>query len=500
MKPLTIGRLKRFIRAIPRQIASVKVGSMLIIAIFAFTLAAAFFPYTEAAGFIRSMGKALDLENLSRVSELSFQERFESPLFILLIIVLSLSLCFSLHFRIQSELKRWRADRASPPQDAGWQQRSGLAGAAVAAVEQELTRRGYRTHAACAAGAWKVNGNKGAAGAWGSLLFHVGILLILAAVVLSTSASFRASVKLTEGQAFDARVDRYGAQKAGRWYSPPSQPLTFRLIRVEPEYEVNGATTAASIVEPTLEGKTSRFFPQEPVYISHGLRHAGVTIHQGREMGFAPLVVVEDAAGKRLLQGYTRLATMAGAEKDSYLDYVEIRDKGVRVELELLPDAAYRDGAYVSRSAAPKHPVLHVVVREHGKSVLDQFIPITRDVSAGGYTVFFGGLRRWSQLDISDAPGVPVLMAGTLLGALGLALRLLCVRRRVTVSVHQIDQEIVCAVSGSSEKFHRTFEEELSVLRSALSQRLATPTPVSPGATRRNERDSHINVHLGAGS
>ncbi len=477
MKPALFGRLKQSMRAIPRQLASVKLGAMLIIAIFAFTLLAAFFPATVAVGFVRSIGQALALENISRVGELSFQERFESPPFIVLIAVLSLSLCFSLYFRIRGELKRWRSARDATLHDAALQPQTGLVGAVVASIEQELKLRGYQTHVACADGAWKVHGNKGGSGVWGSLLFHVGILLVLAAVVLSTSASFRASVKLTEGEAFDARVDQFGAQRAGRWYTPGSQPLTFRLVRVEPDYEVKGATTVASIVEPTLEGKSSRFSAPAPVYISNGLRHAGVTIHQGLETGYAPQVMIEDAAGQRLLQGFTRLATLAGPEKVSHLDHVDIADKGVRIEFELLPDAVYRGGAYVSRrSAAPKNPVLHVVVREHGKVALDQFIPITREVSAGGYTVFFSDLRRWSQLDVTDAPGVPVLMAATLLGSLGLLLRLLSVRRRIVVTLPAagVNHAVAFDVTGSSEKFQRMFEEELDALRTALSGRLAT--------------------------
>lgn len=477
MKPTTTGGLKRFIHAIPRQLASVKLGAMLVIAIFAFTLVAAFFPAKEAVGFVRSLGKALALENLSTVSELSFQERFESPPFILIIIALSLSLCFSLYYRIKSELKRLRAQAPVPTHD-GSQQRNGLAGAAVTAVEQELQRRGYHTHAACAAGSWKIHASKGGSGVWGSVLFHVSILLVLGAVVLSTSASFRASVKLTEGQAFDARVDPYGTQSAGRWYVPASQPLTFRLARVEPDYELNGASTIASMVEPTLAGKSSRFSPPVPVYISHGLRHAGVTIHQGKETGFAPLVMIEDATGKRVLEGYTRLATMASPEKESYQDYVDIAGKAVRAEFELFPDAAYRDGAYLSKSAAPKNPVLHVVLRERGQIVFDQFIRLTATASGGGYAVFFGNLRRWSQLDMSDAPGVPVLLAATLLGSLGLALRLLRVRRRILVALPKVDQgegpSVVFDLSGSSEKFQRTFDEELGTIRAALAPRLAT--------------------------
>lgn len=491
MKPAASARLTRLLRDLAHRLASARLGSALIIAVFAFALVAAFFPYNEAAGFVRRIGQALELENLSRVGEIGYQERFESPPFLLLIGLLSLSLCFSLYFRVRAEVRRWRAARQERARSAVRRLPGGRAGAALAMAGQELRRRGYRSHAAGAAGHWKVHAEKGGGGVWGSVLFHVAILLVLAAVVLSATASFKGSIKLTEWEAFDARVNRFGEQHAGRWYTPSAQPLTLRLIRVEPDYEVDGAPTAASFVEPTLEGKSSRFFPPVPVYINHGLRHAGVTVHQGRDTGYAPLVMVEDAAGKRLLEGYTQLATMASEEHETFADYVEIKDKDVRIEMELLPDAAYRNGAYVSRSAANKNPVLHVIVREHGKPVLDEFIPMTREASAGGYTVFFGGLRRWSRLEVSSAPGVPLLMAATLAGALGLVLRLLWVRRRIVVSLREADQGRCVAfdVTGSSEKFPRQFEEELDALRAALSKRLAVPDepanahPPSPPVT-----------------
>ena len=476
MKPALFGRLKQSMHAIPRQLASVKLGAMLIIAIFAFTLVAAFFPATVAVGFVRSIGQALALENISRVGELSFQERFESPPFILLIAVLSLSLCFSLYFRIRGELKRWRSARDATLHDAALQPRTGLVGAVVASIEQELKLRGYQTHVACADGAWKVHGNKGGSGVWGSVLFHVGILLVLAAVMLGATASFRAIVMLTEAEVFDARTDRYLVKQAGRWYKPPPQPLNFRLVKVDPDYESNGATTEASIVQPMLEGKISRFFTPTPVYISHGLHHAGVTIHQGRETGYAPQVMIDDAAGKRLFEGYPRLTTLTGPEKRSYIDRIDIKDKDARVELELYPDAVFRNGAYLNRSGAKKNPVLHVIVREHGKPVFDEFIPITREATAGGYTVFFGDVRRWSQIDVVDEPAVPVLIAATLLGSLGLLLRLLSVRRRIVVSLPaaEVNHAVAFDVTGSSEKFQRMFEEELDALRTALSGRLAT--------------------------
>ena len=469
-----------------RRIGSLKLGLALMGAILVFTLCAAFYPSSEIVGFVRSAGRSLGLENVAGVGSLSFQERFESAPFLLLFMALNLILCCSLYFRIRGELIRARAVRARRSQTAAARAPGGPVGPAITIAEEELRQRGYRTEVIRSAGALQVIGSRGNRGFWGSVLLHLSILLVSAAVVLGRFASFSASIHLTEGQAFDARTDRYGVLQAGAWYSPPPEPLTFRVARIEPQHRVNGSTTVATVVEPTVEGKATRFFPPVPVYLNHGLRHAGVTIHQGANIGYAPQLVLEDAEGKNLIAGFLRLTTSTSPANGSEIhrDFVEPR-RGLRVVLELLPDAVYRNGVYSARSSEPRNPVLHVTVQEDKTALFDRFVPMQGTATEAGYTVHFDGLRRWSQIDVVDDPAPIFLVAATLLGSLGLGLRLLCVRRRVVVSLRCVEHEVMFDLSGSTEKFHRTFEEELSALRAALAARLAAPTtPVAAQASQ----------------
>lgn len=462
-------------RSLPRRLASVKAGVLLLGLIFTFALVAAFTPAGPLLGVVQDISRFLALDDVVNVGTLDFRERFQSPVFILLAGAMGLSLCFSLYFRLRSEFKRLRAQAAASPAAAEAAPEQGKAfQAAIGRVSQELQQRGYRAELTWRADGPDILGIRGGNGVWGSLLFHASLLLVYAAVVLSVFASFSASLNLTEGQAFDARVDRYGTQKAGRWYSPPPQPLTFKLIQVEPDYAVNGELTPAVIIEPTEGGKATRFSPHVPVYIGNGLRHAGLTIHQGKKIGFAPLIVVWDPQGKVLIEGYMRLATATAFDrKPVFRDLFEVPGGDTRAEVELLPDAVYRDGAYSSISEALNRPILHAVLLKQGKVVLDQYIIAGESAIANGYVFHFGGVRRWSQLDISDDPAPPLLLAGMLTGSLGLALRLLWVRRRVVVSLRRVDQTIAFDLGGSSEKFPTTFKEELEALRTALTLRLA---------------------------
>jgi len=465
MTPLRLGELVRRIRPILRRLASIKAGSLLLAGFFLFTLVAAFSPpVKDSSGVLKALGLAV--ERFSDLQFISFQERFESPGFVAAVIGLVLGLCLSLYFRVRSELNRSRGQGTRPSPHAGGQDERVVSGFHVDSVEQELKRRGYRTAVAHEAGMSKVQGASGRAGVWGSFLFHASILMILAGIALSTLMSFEASVALTEGQSFDERSDRFGVQKAGAWYLPPSTPLVFSLIRVAPDHQVNGATTTASIVQAATDSTST----PAPVHINNGLRHAGRTIHQGSQTGYSPHVVVENAAGARLLDGYLRLATVARSENALHQDFVKIPARNLRVEFKFWPDAVSRDGAYRSRSDALINPLLQVQVYQHDKLVFDRFMTPGETATQDGWTARFGDVRRWSQLDVSDDPGPPVLIAGSLLASIGLALRLLCVRRRVLVSLRQVNGAVAFDLHGSTEKFQHAFEEELASLRCAISR------------------------------
>ena len=484
MKPLRLGELVRRIRPVLRRLASIKAGSVLLAGFFLFTLVAAFSPpVKDASGVLQDL--ALAVERFSDLRFMSFQERFESTGFVLALSVLILMLCLSLYFRVRSELNRSRGRGTPPSAHASGTAEGVVASSHVAAVERELQRRGYRTAVAHEAGIAKVQGTQGRAGVWGSFLFHASILMILAGVALSTLMSFEASIALTEGQAFDQRTDRFGVQKADSWYVPPSAPLRFRLIRVVPDYEVNGATTTASIVEATPDAASARF----PVHINRGLRLAGRPLHQGWQTGYSPQVVVETADGTRLIEGYVRLAALARSKNTRHQDFVKIPGRNMRVEFELWPDAVYRDGVYRSKSTALRNPVLHVQIYENDKLALDQFLTLGETATTDGLTARFPDVRRWSQLDVADDPGPVVLMAGSLLASIGLALRLLCVRRRIVVSLRQVNQVVAFDLNGSTEKFQHAFKEELASVRCALSRHFeagvrpaATSVTAAPGA------------------
>lgn len=473
MKSTLNSSVRRFITTLSHRVASIRFGMILLVVVTAFTLVAAFYPVKDGVQFTKDIAQFLMGEDATGITSISFQDHFKSTEFVLLVGLVSLSLFLSLSFRIKSEFNRWRKRRLSwMPHHYSIRQ---AANPHAALVERELKRRGYRVAVVADHQRAEIRGSKGQAGVWGSILFHASVLLILLGVALSTFASFEASVGLTEGQTFDSQTDRYGVQKSGSLYPSSSPHLSMRLVRVEPEYLVNGATTVASIIESSVGGRVERF----PVYINHGASLGGKTIHQGFKTGYSPLIVIERQDGQALLNGYTRLATVAVGGKELYRDFIEFPDRNLRAEFEFFPNVidTIRDefslnGSYEHRSSNLNNPVLRVALLDNGKTIFDQHLLIGSSAPAGGYTISFADVRRWTQIDVSDDPGQTVLILGSLFGAIGLALRLVCVRRRVVVIINSLHSRILFDVSGSAEKFQETFKEDLSSLRLAISEQL----------------------------
>ncbi len=441
------------------NLRSIKIGFFLLVLLTTLSVAFSFFP-TDDRESLSPYVIAFSMVNEARPeSSISFQPRFESPPFLLLVTLLSASLATSVFLRLRAELCRRRNRRRLSLLPATRPPGAGCSHDPLGAVLDLLQQRRYKTRVKRTAEHIIIRGEKGSYGIVGSLLFHANLLIILLGVALSSLGSFRGSVSLTEGQQFDSGRDAYGYTEDGPFYTPPAERLTFRLDRIEPEYMVNGASTVASFLSNTdLE---------ESVFMNHKISLAGREIHQGAETGFSPNLRIS-RNGEILFDGFLRLAALHAGESISHRDFLNLPGTGCRIEFEFLPDAVFRNGEFDSRSERVNNPLLRVSVNNGNESTVSRWMPIGDAVSVNGFEIFFPGVRRWSQIDIVDDPGKNIMLAGVILGSLGLVLRFFCVRKQVSVTLDILNPGSVVRVNGSSEKFPAEFRSELASLRLEL--------------------------------
>ena len=461
MMKKNIQRILRWLNGLPQRLASPKIGVILMIHLTAFAVVAAFSPATVINSFTKDIGKFLAIDGQIPTIGISFQERFESLGVVLLLISLTVSLVMSLFFRIRTEFRRNNRQENSIAHIKSMNIPS-------TEIGQLLQNRGYQISTEENSNSMIFRGTKGKSGILGSLLFHTSILLILGGILVSKYASFQGSVALTEGQEFHAATNRYGIEQRGSYYYGDPSKISLRLLKIESDYSVNGATTVASVVQDLSVSNNAEL----PIYINNGLILADMTVHQGTEIGFSPLLDIRRADGELIYEGYTRIANLKMDGNEIHRDFLELPEEKLRIELEFFPDAVYRNGAVVNRSTILNNPLLRVILKRNGQQLFDYFLSPGELKSADGFSVGFRDVRRWSQLDISDDPGATLLLLGSLFGVIGLSLRLLYVRREIVVTIGPQNGTMPFRVTGSSEKYPATFKEELASLRSKIEELL----------------------------
>ncbi len=450
------------------KLSSVRVGFFLLALLPISSVVFSFFPTSQIDGFSKFVSMFSLMSKIQPEATISFQERFESPVFITLIVVLSFSLATSIFFRTKAEFLRMRHNQlllpiSESPESQHFHD-------TLPIVLKTLREYGYKPSVKSLEEQITIVGERGDNGTFGSILFHTALLVIIAGVALSSVASFRGSISLTEGQEFDCGRDSFGYEQRGTFYRVPQENLNLRLVRVEPEYAVHGATTLATIVAGNSVNQ------EIPIYINHGIIRAKREIHQGTQTGFSPAIYITQSNGDVLFKGFVRLASIHENGNNHHRDFLMFPELDLRIEFEFLPDAALRNGRIISRSQDLVNPLLRVSVNRGSSRSEDQWIPAGSAAQVGQFTLSFPEVRRWSQFDVVDDPGKNVMLLGVILGSIGLALRLLCVRKRIIVSLKLHNMRIIIEVKGTTEKFPAEFESELASFQTTLKMLLLENT------------------------
>ncbi len=439
-----------------RSIASLRTGTILIATCAVLAAAVAFLPDEDALARMSSYRVLND--SGAWVRPIHFTERFQSPLFAVLLTAVFGIAAVSLYFRLRAEWGRLRSGRTPARVVVRDDEMAELRHRLLAFLHHQ----GYAATEHTVPGGLRFEASRGSFGIIGSILFHCSLLMLMAGIIAASLLSFRASVVLTEGETFSTAHGSYRHVIKGGWSAAPRDSLNFSLLRVDPDYRVGRASTSAAIV--SVEGAEGTA-GSEAVYINHALSAGGMELHFANRHGFSPAIRIDDPSTGLTYQSFIRLAAPAGPERTAHVDYLVLGDSVTKVELRLLPDPVFRNDGFVSLSDEPTAPLLEVKVSRSSHQLFSGVLPVGGEATGEGVTVAFPRLRRWAQLDVVDDQGSTVLLIGTSLASIGLLIRLLSVRRRVRIVLSREAQGWTVAVGGSSEKFPEGFRADLATMR-----------------------------------
>ena len=370
--------------------------------------------------------------------------------------------------------QHWRAARARPPAAPRHLDRlpafrsyvTALPPAEVLGTARAVLRR-RRFRADVGSGA--VSAEKGHLRETGNLVFHLSLLLVLAAVATGHFYGYAANVVVAEGRGFANAVPQYDTFEAGaRVEEGGLPPFSVVLDRLDVRYEEQGGQRGAPRefsanvryrTAPDAAQRSARIAPNSPLVVE------GTKVFLLGN-GYAPRFTVRDGRGDVVLQGPVPLLPAQSEPNmvsNGVLKVPDAAPADLGISVSFLPTAAYAPFLGRTTSAFPDARVPRVLVTGawQGDLGLDQGetqsvyrldtsrmtrleaggAPVTAELAPGETltlpegrgSVTFDGVARFASFQVAADPGRGLALAGAVLALTGLLASLYVPRRRVWV-------------------------------------------------------------------
>ena len=410
------------------------------------------------------------------LDRLHFFDVFASPWFAAIYLLLFISLAGCVLPRLWDYGKELKSQPPAAPSNLSrlgvYQQwiSSGESSRVLEQSQQAMRSKRWRVRT----GDDYVSLEKGYAREFGNLLFHLSLLVLLAAVGFGSSYGFRGTVIVREGSGFADNVTQYDSFTPGRAYSPSDlPPFSFVLKDFYARYQATGMQAgAARAFHADVAVKDDANSPSRTVRIkvNEPLRVNGVTVYLVGH-GYAPTFTVRDSKGKVVWQDSAVFLPQDGNFTSSGV--VKAPDSIPQLGLQgfFLPTVT-KDFSMGPRSIfpAPEDPKVFLSAWQ-GDLGLDSGVPqsvyqldtkrMTRlgieelapgetwKLPKGRGVVEFTGFKEWAAFSIARDPGKGWALTCAALAILGLSMSLLIPRRRLWLRItEQTDGGILCEVAG----------------------------------------------------
>ncbi len=378
-----------------------------------------------------------------------------------------------------------------------------------AAPEDVLDRagralRGYRQDTTTDDAGGSVSAEKGYLREAGNLLFHVSVVIVLVGFAFGSLLGFKGGVIVVTGGSFGNNLAQYDDFDPGALFSPKQlKPFFFTVKDFDVTFIKEGRETGmAHKFSAGLDYQASPDQPTEHTRISvnHPLKVDGTNVYLIGH-GYAPVVTVRDAAGKKVFSGpVIFLPEDSTFRSFGVIKVPEGTPKQLGFEGEFYPTYAFtmETGPFTA-FPEDKNPALSMAVYA-GDLGLDSGVPqsiyaldkekltkitddagkpVRVDLQLGNTvtlpdqlgSITFDRVDKFVKLQISHNPGGWIALSGVVLALIGLLGSLFIRPRRIWVSVRRQDGRTLVEVAGLDRSAGGDLAGEIDELAQQLEEK-----------------------------
>lgn len=462
---------------------------------------------------IQVLDFAEDNPELDKIySALFLYDVYGSPWFAAIYLLLFVSLIGCILPRIKVY---WRALRNPPPKIPArltrlpeWGRGTLAAGkeASLATAAATLKRKGFRVLSHPNG----VSAERGYLRELGNLVFHLSLIFVLGAVAYNNLFTFKGTATVVEGAGFSNVITQYDEFNAGPGVDMNDlPPFSLTVNRFHAAFERgNVQRGAARLFDADITATTATGTKDVNVAVNQPLVIDGVNVHLLGH-GYAAHVTVKDASGNIAFSGPVVFQPQDG-NFSSYgvIKAQDGRPKRLAFEGWFLPTATVDELGPRSTFPDADNPELFLNAwtgapkEETGRPeniyTLDTtgLTQVTRDgqivsfrlkpgqlyeLPEGQGSIQFDGWSRWTKLQISHSPGLPIAAGALAIGVIGLCFSLFVRPRRIWVKIIDDDQVEVGGLDRADSR--SGLADDITTILSSVSPRSVGPPDTKPADT-----------------
>lgn len=377
------------------------------------------------------------------------------------------------------------------------------ADAALDAAEQHLRGARFRTRRV----GDSVAAERGYLREFGNIVFHLSFVFMLAGLGWNSLWGYRGDVIVVEGAAFSNNLTQYDDFRAGAAFRPTDlAPFTVWVDQFRVRFET-GEVQRGAAREFTAQVRVATDASSEPeprtVEVNHPLDVAGAQIHLVGH-GYAPVVTVTDPRGEVAFSGpvvflpqdgnFTSLGVVKAPDaRPRYLGFegfflpTAIVDAGG--PRSVFPDALAPEmflnvwtGEPRAETGRPESVYslskdgLEQMRGADGRIITFRIAPGQVVDLPDGSTLSFDDWRRWTKLQVSDEPGLWLVITAVGVAVAGVMLSLYVRPRRLWLRATPTDDGLRVEAGGLDRADSSTgLDEAVAALAASAGVQPATP-------------------------
>lgn len=336
---------------------------------------------------------------------------------------------------------------------------TGSADQVVERVKRELILHRYRLREEAVSDGMAIFAEKGRFSVWGSVLFHLSLLLIFLGVLFGATTNLRGRVVLTEGQTFTERHQDYQQLQEAYLFRENHQNFQVRLDKLHLIYDKrNQPSNYASDVTVFDGGQEIK---KQRVVVNNPLSYKGFVFYQTARYGFSPLLILEDSQGRVLFDAYVSLNTVE-KEEIEFKDSFTVPDTTLRFTAQFYPHAEQVGSRLKMKSLLLKKPALYLKVSDGERKLFEGPLFLNQSTNFNGLALTFGGVRYWTNFWVTRDQGIPIIFTGFWVGLVGLALRFSLINKRIWAFLKEDRSKVTVCIGGRADRYRALFASEFT--------------------------------------